>query len=43
MLKGFGIPELYSYGYNSNYDLIVMELLGQSSKDLFKLKIKNFP
>lgn len=42
MLKGFGIPEVYSYGYNSNYDLIVMELLGQSLKDLFKLKNKKF-
>ena len=42
MLKGFGIPELYLYGYNSNYDLIVMELLGQSLKDLFKLKNKKF-
>ena len=42
MLKGFGIPELYSYGYNSNYNIIVMELLGQSLKDLFKLKNKKF-
>ena len=42
LLKGFGIPKLYSYGYNSNYDLIIMELLGQSLNDLFKLKNKKF-
>ena len=42
ILKGFGIPELYSYGYNSNYNLIIMELLGQSLNDLFKLKNKKF-
>ena len=42
ILKGFGIPELYSYGYNSNYNLMVMELLGQSLNDLFKLKNKKF-
>ena len=42
-LKGFGIPILYSYGFNSDYDLIIMELLGQSLNDLFKLKNKNFP
>ena len=42
MIKGFGIPKLYSYGYNSNYDLIIMELLGQSLYDLFKLKNKKF-
>ena len=41
-LKGFGIPALYSYGYNSDYDLIIMELLGQSLNDLFKLKNKKF-
>ena len=42
MLKGFGIPELYSFGYNSNYNLMIMELLGQSLNDLFKLKNKKF-
>ena len=41
-LKGFGIPILYSYGFNSDYDLIIMELLGQSLNDLFKLKNKKF-
>ena len=41
-LKGFGIPALYSYGYNSDYDLIILELLGQSLNDLFKLKNKKF-
>ena len=42
IVRGFGIPKLRSFGYNSNYDLIIMELLGQSLNDLFKLKNKKF-
>ena len=41
-VEGFGIPKIHSCGYDSNYDLIIMELLGQSLNDLFKLKNKKF-
>ena len=29
-LSAFGIPEVKHYGYNTNYNILIMELLGQS-------------
>ena len=44
-LKGFGIPNLISYGKSGKYNILVEELLGPSLNDILKLrKIKNgFP
>ena len=45
MLKGFGIPNLISYGKSGKYNILVEELLGPSLEEILKLKqIKNgFP
>jgi len=44
-LKGFGIPNLISYGKSGKYNILVEELLGPSLEDISKLKqVKNgFP
>ena len=44
-LKGFGIPNIISYGKNKKYNILVEELLGPSLNDILNLKkIKNgFP
>ena len=44
-LKGFGIPNLISFGKHGKYNILVEELLGPSFGDLLKLRqIKNgFP
>ena len=44
-LKGFGIPNLISYGKSGKYNILVEELLGPSLKEISKLEqIKNgFP
>ncbi|MCQ2818356.1 MAG: casein kinase 1 family protein [archaeon] len=34
-LKGEGIPLIKSFGYNNDYNVLVMELLGKSLEDLF--------
>ena len=34
-LKGFGIPQLISYGKIQNYDILIQELLGKSLNELF--------
>ncbi len=41
-LKGFGIPEMKTYGYNQNYNILVMELLGNSLEDYFQKMKKSF-
>ena len=41
-LKGFGIPELISYGQNSQYNILVQELLGKSIDKIFFEKNKKF-
>ena len=34
ILKGIGIPQIFSYGYNNNYYILIQELLGEN---LFQL------
>jgi casein kinase 1 len=35
-LKGFGVPNVKSYGVSGDYNVLVMELLGKSLEDLFQ-------
>ena len=35
-LKGFGIPELITYGRNGKYNVLIQQLLGKSLTELFK-------
>ena len=37
-LKGYGIPEIISYGYSGNYNILIETLLGKS---LYELRIMN--
>jgi len=44
-IKAFGLPEMKTFGYNSKYNILIMELLGPSLENLFeknnkKLSIK---
>ena len=41
-LKGNGIPLVKSFGYNNNYNILVMELLGNSLEDLFQKQKRKF-
>ena len=41
-LKGYGIPIVKSFGYNNNYNILVMELLGNSLEDLFQKQKRKF-
>ena len=41
-LKAFGIPELKIYGCNSDYNILIMELLGNSLENLFQSQNKSF-
>ena len=41
-LKGNGIPIVKSFGYNNNYNILVMELLGNSLEDLFQKQKRKF-
>ena len=41
-LKGFGIPELFSYGHIPKYNILVQTLLGNSINQIFILKYKRF-
>ena len=40
-LKGIGIPEIISYGYSGNYNILVQALLGDSLGKIF-FKNNNF-
>ena len=42
-LKGFGIPEVISYGQNLKYNILIQELLGKSIDKLFYEKNRKFP
>lgn len=35
-LKGEGIPQIKSYGYSGEYNVLIMELLGKSLEELFQ-------
>ena len=39
-LKGPNIPFLKSYGSNTEYNILVMQLLGKSLEDIFNIKLK---
>jgi len=41
-LRGFGIPEIITYGQNSKYNILVQTLLGKSINNLFINKNKKF-
>ena len=41
-LKGFGIPEMKSFGHNQDYNVLIMELLGPSLEQLFQTNNKHF-
>ena len=41
-LKGFGIPELFSYGHIPKYNILVQTLLGNSINQIFIRKYKRF-
>ena len=39
-LKGPNIPSIKSFGYNNDYNILVMELMGKSLEDIFNTKNK---
>ena len=41
-LKAFGLPEIKIYGCNKDYNILIMELLGQSLENLFQSQNKSF-
>ena len=41
-LKGFGIPEVISYGQNLKYNILIQELLGKSIEKLFFERNRKF-
>ena len=41
-IKAFGLPEMKTFGYNSTYNILVMELLGPSLENLFEKLNKKF-
>ena len=41
-LKAFGLPDIKVYGCNSEYNILIMELLGHSLEDLFQTQNKSF-
>ena len=41
-LKAFGLPELEKYGYNTEYNILIMELLGESLENLFQAQERKF-
>ena len=42
-LKGFGIPEIITYGQNVKYNILIQELLGKSIDNIFFAKKRKFP
>ena len=41
-LKAFGLPEIELFGCNNEYNILIMELLGQSLENLFQSQNKSF-
>ena len=41
-LKNFGLPEMKNFGYNQDYNILIMELLGPSLENLFQSNNKKF-
>jgi serine/threonine protein kinase len=41
-LKAFGLPEIKLFGCNNEYNILIMELLGQSLETLFQAQNKSF-
>ncbi len=41
-LKAFGLPEVILFGCNNEYNILIMELLGQSLENLFQAQNKSF-
>ena len=41
-LKAFGLPEMKTFGYNQEYNILIMDLLGPSLENLFQTKNKKF-
>ena len=41
-LKAFGLPEIKVFGCNADYNILIMELLGQSLENLFQSQNKSF-
>ena len=41
-MRAFGIPEIRNFGCNSTYNILIMELLGQSLENLFQAQNKSF-
>ena len=41
-LKAFGLPEIKIFGCNKEYNILIMELLGQSLENLFQSQNKSF-
>jgi serine/threonine protein kinase len=41
-LKGYGIPQVKSYGFSGEFNILVMELLGKSLEDIFQSQQKKF-
>ena len=41
-LKAFGLPEMKLFGCNSEFNILIMELLGQSLEALFQAQNKSF-
>ena len=39
-LKGFGIPEIITYGHSGKYNVLIQQLLGKTLIDIFKIKKK---
>ena len=41
-LRAFGLPEIKTFGCNSDMNILIMELLGQSLENLFQAQNKSF-
>ena len=41
-LRGYGIPEVITYGHNSKYNILIQTLLGNSINSIFLNKCKKF-